>query len=131
MINDDENSPWQYKPGGAEDSDQASADASEPADSGDSEQSPTAKTLSWTGVEYIEHQRGASWYVLLLLLTSATAAGIYLLTKDYFAMGATVVAGIIVGIYAGRKPNRVAYELTNKGINIGERTYSYNMFRSF
>lgn len=131
-MNNDENSPWQYKhdgsaapaPAGTDDS-----NANAPAANNPPSKTPTS--FSWTGVEYIEHQRNSGWYTILALLTAALAAIIYLLTKDYFALGATVAAGIILGVYAGRKPREVTYELTNRGLNIGQKSYPYSLFRSF
>jgi hypothetical protein len=88
-------------------------------------------TITWTASEYIEHQRGPSWYGLLVLCTVALAAVTYLLTKDYFATGTIVVVGIIVAVFVGHKPQQVTYELNISGIKVGSKFYDYGSFKSF
>ncbi|HXY18028.1 MAG TPA: hypothetical protein VEH48_01240 [Candidatus Nitrosopolaris sp.] len=95
------------------------------------QKSRKTKAISWTASEYIEHQHGAGWYLSLVVLTAALAAILYLLTKDYFAAGVIVVLGIIVGVSAGRKPRQMSFELSSSGLKAGEKSYSYNLFKSF
>lgn len=111
-MDSDENSSWDYKPG----------KHAEPEH---------ARSFSWTAAEYTEYQQGAVWYVLMLLLLLIVAAVIYLLTKDYFALGVTIIAGLIAIFYTHRKPRRVTYELTSTGLSIGRKKYTYNSFKSF
>jgi hypothetical protein len=59
------------------------------------------------------------------------AVCIYFLTKDYFGAGVVVVLGIIVAVFASRKPELITYELTNTEIKIGQKSYPYSSFRSF
>jgi len=99
-----------------------SAPAQPPVDGG---------TITWTASEYIHHDRGAGWYGALFLGTIALAGGVYLLTKDYFATGAIVVVGAIVGAFAGRKPSQVTYELSSSGLRVGQKMYAYGLFKSF
>jgi len=88
-------------------------------------------TVTWTASEYIEHQRGVTWYGSLALATLVLAAAIYFLTKDYFATGTIVVLGIIVGAFVGHKPRQVQFELSDSGLRAAEKSYSYNLFKSF
>src|SRR5581483_795586 len=81
-----------------------------------------AGSITWTAAEYVEHKRGIGWYFALLVVTAGFAAGLFFLTKDYFATGIIVVLGIIVAAYAGRKPGQVQFELSNKGIQVGTAT---------
>ena len=111
----------------------AVADAPRPqkAVSGSSAKPPADTTFSWTASEYIDHNRGSSWYLLLAMATGALAAVIYLLTKEYFATGAIVAVGIIAGFYAHQKPKKITYELSETGLQIGEKSYDYSLFKSF
>jgi hypothetical protein len=130
-MSDDENTSWQYK---HDESDAvATAEQDQPAadESDDSATRHASSGLSWTGPEYVEHERSAGWYCGLVLTILIIAALFYFLTKDYFAVGATIAAGIIVGIHAKRKPNQVQYELSNKGLKIGQKFYPYSTFKSF
>jgi hypothetical protein len=119
MANE-ENTNWEYK-----------SDASA-AESGDNKSAPTPQqNLNWTSKEFIEHDRGGGWYAMLILGCVFLAVVIYFITKDYFAVGATVAVGIIAAVYASHKPKELTYELSGKNIRVGERAYGYNMFKSF
>lgn len=118
------NSPWQYNSGSGSD------------DAGVSEQpAPEQKQLtggiSWTASEYIGHEHGFSWFFLLLLSTAAVTVGVYFITKDYFAAAVIIIVGIISGVIANRKPHEITYEVSPKGLRVGEKTYSYSLFKSF
>lgn len=119
---------WQYDPG----SNLASGQSNSPQEAAPQvSASSKGSSLAWTASEYIHHERGVGWYLLLFLGTIGLSAGVYFLTKDYFATGTIVVLGIIVAIFAGRKPNQMTYELTSSGIRVGEKAYNYNLFKSF
>jgi hypothetical protein len=93
--------------------------------------SANSKPVSWTAVEYMEHQHGIGWYLSLVGTTVGLAAVIYLFTKDYFATGTIVVLGLIVAVYVHRKPQQLSYELSSAGLKAGAKTYSFNLFKSF
>jgi len=119
---------WDYKPsGGTAVDDQpatkSAAAAGEPPDS--------KSAFTWTASEFVEHERGAAWYLMLIVLTVIVAGLAYLLTKDYFALGTIVALGLIVGIAARNKPRQIQYTLDNKGLRVGEKYYRYSLFRSF
>jgi hypothetical protein len=122
-MDSDSNTTFQYNPGG-------SGGQEQPNDSSD-QLTPVQDSISWTAAEYIEHERGAGWYMALFLITSAIAVGFYFITKDYFAVGTAIVVGVIVAVAAGKKPRQVTYEISAKGLRIGEKLYTYNMFKSF
>ena len=118
-----------YKPEGA--TAVAEAPTPQPAAGGVPTRPPADSNFTWTASEYIDHNRGASWYLLLFLGTIVLAAGIYFLTKEYFATGVIVVLGIIVALYARQKPRQVNYELSSSGLRVGEKLYAYSLFKSF
>lgn len=120
-MDQNEQSSWDYKPDSAESS----------ADSAVAPKAASPKNLSWTSVEYIDHRQGAGWYIMIMLLVGLIAAGLYFLTKDYFAVGATFVAGLLGVIYAQRKPRRLTYGLDSRGLSIGDKQYVYSTFKSF
>ena len=127
MNND---SQWQYKPDG-----QTAAQQPELPSSGVSKQ-PVAKpaqntTITWTASEYIDHTRGAGWYLSLVAGTVVLSVAVYLLTKDYFAGGVIVFMAVILGIFSTHKPKQVTYELSSSGLKAGEKNYPYSLFKSF
>jgi hypothetical protein len=93
---------------------------------------PTAKaSISWSASEYIHHQRGASWYAGLIGLTLGLAVLLFFLTKDVFGAIITLMLGGIVASVAHRQPENVTYQLTSRGLQVGQKEYSYGQFRSF
>jgi hypothetical protein len=107
------------------------------AGSGDSENSSGAsegssgRVLSWSAPEYVDHQHSAGWYMLLLLGTAVLATAVYFLYKDYFAVGSIVAVGLIVAVFAARKPRGINYQLSDMGLEVGQRKYSYSLFKAF
>lgn len=126
----DEASPWQYKPDGQTVS--QPPELSRPGTKGRSSSKPAKdSTITWTASEYIDHSRGPSWYLALIVSTILLAIAIYLVTKDYFASGVIVVVGLIVGVFSTHKPKQVSYELSSSGLKAGEKVYPMSLFRSF
>jgi uncharacterized membrane protein YobD (UPF0266 family) len=102
-----------------------------PDDNAKTSSAAGSDTISWTASEYIEHTRGSSWYAGLAVGTIVLSIIVYFLTKDRFATAIIVVLGIIVGSVAHRKPRQVEYQLTNRGVYVGEKFYAYKEFKSF
>ncbi|MGA3150605.1 MAG: hypothetical protein ABSD10_03280 [Candidatus Saccharimonadales bacterium] len=104
-----------------------------PDDSDDTSTTTGAKgsTITWTASEYVEHQHGVGWYASLVVVTVALTAGIYFITKDYFAAGTIITLGIIVAVFAGHQPSQIEFELSDSGLRVGEKNYSYSLFKSF
>ena len=127
-MNQDDNSPWQYKP----DDGTAPKDASSSDDSGASvSKERLPKSVVWEAPEYIEHPHGAGWYGALVIITLILAALVYLIAKDKIATGTIAVVGIIVGVFAGHKPNQAKYEITDSGLSVNDKIYKYGDFKSF
>src|SRR5436190_17724153 len=125
-MDDKQQTGWDYKPSGA------AAVADRPATQTTSGAgNPPNAPMVWTASEFIEHERGFGWYLVLIFSTVAVAAITYLLTKDFIAVGVIVVVGIIAAIAVGRKPRQLQYQLTANGIQVGEKQYNYSEFRSF
>lgn len=125
----DNDSPWQYKPDGKRQDSPKGAYAST-SDARPTTPKKSDQSLAWSASEYIEHQRGLGWYVVLALLTLAISAGLYFL-KDIFAAISVLVVGAILVLFVQRKPQQIPYELSERGVQIGEKLYNYNQFKSF
>jgi hypothetical protein len=115
---------WQYK---------SEADASVPANN-----TPTQVAaidyepeVMWTASEYIAHHKSLSWYGALGLGAFIFAGVVYLLTKDIISTGVIIIAAILFGVAAGRKPRTLDYILDMHGLSIGSKFYSYGEFKSF
>jgi hypothetical protein len=127
-MNQDENSPWQYKP------DDGSAPRN--ANSSDNSGAPpppkaSAKSVAWQASEYIDHPHGAGWYMGLVIITLAVAALTYLVAKDKVATAIIIILGIIVGIFVRQKPRQAQYEITDAGLSVNDKIYKYADYKSF
>jgi hypothetical protein len=68
---------------------------------------------------------------MLILGTLMLAILVYLIAKDPFATVVIVLVGIIVGIFATQKPKIANYEISDAGISINGKLYSYSNYKSF
>ncbi len=77
------------------------------------------------------HDKSAGWYTALAVGTLLLAGGIYLLTRDFISTGVIVVAGILLGVYAGHQPRQLEYSVSHHGFTVGQKQFSYEEFRWF
>jgi hypothetical protein len=87
--------------------------------------------VEWTASEYIAHEKGLSWYVLLGLAIVAFAAIVYGVTGELISSVVIVVMGIAFGAFAARQPQELNYSLDNDALHVGGRSYGYSQFKSF
>lgn len=87
--------------------------------------------VSWSASEYIAHNKGSSWFVMLGLVLFVLVAGAYLMAKDFITPAVVAIAGITFGVFAGRPPRVLQYTVDSHGIKIGDKFYTYSDFRSF
>lgn len=90
-----------------------------------------APTVSWQASEYVHHPKQASWYTGLALGIGVVTAGTYLLTRDWLAPVVIAVMGAAVWSFANKQPRTLSYALDPKGIQVGDKSYPYDQFRSF
>jgi len=127
-MNEDQNSPWEYKPDGGETVNQ---NPDTPTDGSPAPRRKSDPSVSWQAAEFIEHPHPSSWYATLAIGTFLLSALVYLVTKDLFATGTIIVVGVIVGVFAGHKPEVIQYEVTESGISVNGKNYPYGAFKSF
>jgi len=88
------------------------------------------KKLNWTAPEYEEREHSQDWFWALgiIVVTSSIAAIIF---GDYFFAALLILGGALLGFFAVKKPDLVAYELNEKGLQIRNRLYPYESIKSF
>ena len=129
-MSSNQDTPWQYH--GDKNPGSVPASAGGPGSSAASPASvATGGTTSWKAPEYLAHQRGFGWYVLLAIGGVGVAALIYWITRDVFASVSIVIAAGIIGAFALRQPQTIAYSLSPSGLTIGSKTHPYSSFKSF
>jgi len=112
--------PWQFKPEN-EPTHQEKA-ASEPTSVG---------AVSWTASEFIAHDKAPSWYAGLAAAAFLLAVAIYFLAHDWISIVVIIIITAIFGVFAGRKPRVLNYELDQSGLHIADKFYPYADFKSF
>jgi hypothetical protein len=94
------------------------------------EQRAYEEGFSWEASEYVHHHKGLAWYVGLVGVVLVPAIGLALL-KYWIELGALLVGGVALLVYANKAPRTLMYELTPEGIAIDGRSYPFSDFRSF
>lgn len=89
------------------------------------------ESLTWTASEYIAHEKGAGWYLLLAAGGAAAAVADYLLVKDKISTIVIMLAALSFGVLSARKPNVQQYALTYQGLQIGAKAYFFQDFKNF
>jgi hypothetical protein len=86
--------------------------------------------LSWSALEYEERERSRDWFWALgvIVVTASLAAAIY---ANYFFAALIIIAGLLIGFFAIKKPEVIEYELGRSGLKIGSRLYPYENIKSF
>lgn len=110
-------SPWKY-------------DDSNPS-SGAQATTSQIKPVQWTASEFIEHSKSFGWYAALGTGAAVLAVAIWAITKDTISAGVVILVAIVFGILASRKPRELEYKVDESGVQIGEKSYPYETFKSF
>jgi hypothetical protein len=127
-MNQEENTPWQYKP---DDSPDNVADE-ENAEAATAPAPKTTKNISWEASEFIDHHQGSGWYALLALATIALGIIVFFMSShDIVATIIILVLGVVVGLFAGHKPAVAKYEITRDGLKVNNKVYKYGDYKSF
>lgn len=88
-------------------------------------------SVRWQASEFVDHDKDSNWFVLLALAAVGLCALTYLLSRSIFS---TIVVGMAIlafGVTAKQKPRTLQYALLSTGIQVGEKRYKYDEFKSF
>lgn len=86
--------------------------------------------LEWTALEYEEKERGNDWFWALGVIVLASAITSFIYTNYFFGLF-LIIGGILLGVFAVKKPDLVFYELNEKGLKIRNRLFPYENIKSF
>ena len=88
------------------------------------------KKLEWTALEYEEKERGNDWFWALGVIVIAGAITSFIYANYFFGLF-LIIGGILLGVFAVKKPDLVFYELNEKGLKIRNRLFPYVNIKSF
>jgi len=86
--------------------------------------------ISWVAPEYVEHERGFLWKTIMLLLVVAGAGVSFYIGDWSFALAIIVFAGVYAIIHS-RRPRNVEIKISEIGIKVGFKKYSYSKIKAF
>jgi hypothetical protein len=92
---------------------------------------PSGEVVKWTASEYVDHAKGPAWFALMGVALFVIVGVLYFVTKDLLASVLVGLAGITFGVFAGRRPQVLEYSISPGGITIGQRTHTFDDFKSF
>ena len=88
--------------------------------------------VSWTALEYAHHEKNTSWYAYLAAGTTVFAVIAYFInTNGLIAPLAIIIFGAVFGYIASREPRELDFQIDNKGVSIGGKSFPYSEYKSF
>lgn len=118
---------WQFNPNGENSEPQSTASTN----SANTQKPALAEEVSWTASEFVAHEKGLNWYLVMSASVLIFTAIVYLITRDKVTAGIIIFTAIVFGVYAKRQPRTLAYQLEAGGLKVGEKFYDFSQFRSF
>ena len=86
--------------------------------------------LEWNAQEYSFRKKEKSWFISLVIFTTAFLI-VAILAKSIMFGILTIVAGFTVGLLAKQKPRVLHFALMPTGIKIHKTVYTYETLKSF
>jgi hypothetical protein len=111
-------SGWEFKPEG----DNIQAEYEAPAQ---------REAISWTASEFIAHEKGLSWYVIFGVVTALLTLITYFVTHEVISPIIILIVAIAFAVFAARSPRTLPYQIDSHGVHIDQKTYPYEVFKSF
>lgn len=93
-------------------------------------QMDTLRAVSWEAPEFYYTEKKNDWYFALGLIVVACVAAALLLGNALFAL-LCLIAGMALGMAAGKKPAIVPFAVTVRGIRVGEGLYPFGVLSSY
>lgn len=87
--------------------------------------------VTWEASEYIHHQKTATWYLGLAVVTAVLCVLIYIFLDDWFSIAVIVLMSGAVGVYARREPRVQRYSISGSALSVGEHHYHISEFASY
>lgn len=87
--------------------------------------------VNWSASEFVAYKKTAGWYFMILLGLVGISGLIYVLTGDVISTVSTILIGALFLGFASRQPRVLNYQISTKGITVGDRNYAFNTIKSF
>jgi len=87
--------------------------------------------IKWNASEFVDHQKSVGWFLPLLIGIFVASCLMYLITRSILSTIVILLGGSAFVVFARQKPRTLSYTLGGTSITVGQRTYSYDDFRTF
>ena len=116
-----------------DESQQVSGEVSEelPAEVEQYSHAPELDVIEWSASEFISHPKGMSWYVRLGIAAAVMTVVIFVITRNLLSALVVAMACMVLGVFAARQPATKRYRLTEDGVFVDDKYFSYANFKSF
>lgn len=92
---------------------------------------PQADTLSWQASEYVQHDKGMRWFLVLCGIACVLLLiDVFLIRSWTFGILLVIMTAVLV-IYARRPPHLINYSLSPQSLKIDEKQFLLDSFRAF
>lgn len=85
----------------------------------------------WSAQEFIEQQKNAKWYLMLVVIAVLLSLILFLITKEIMSVVVTLLLALAVGVFGSAKPKIVKYTIDSLGVAIDNKHYNFSEFKSF
>jgi len=86
--------------------------------------------LSWEAAEYEFEKKSPDWFWALGII--ALAGGLTAVLLGNYLFGVFIIlAAVLLGFYAARRPQVVRYEIDAEGVRVGQEMYHYKNLKAF
>ena len=93
--------------------------------------STNEQPITWQASEFVHHDKSFGWYFTLAATAMLLAALFYWITKDVVSAIVPLVSAVLLAAYGARHPRQLQYQVDSKGLQIGDKYYGYDEFKSF
>ena len=90
----------------------------------------TVGIIKWELPEYTHKEKSNDWYwaLAVVVVCGSIASVIY---GNYFFAALLIIGGVLMGFFAGKKPDWVEYELNERGFKMKNRIHPYENIKHF
>ncbi|MCH7758960.1 hypothetical protein IID20_01225 [Patescibacteria group bacterium] len=86
--------------------------------------------LSWQFPEYIQYERGRSWYVVIIIFLAVLVIYSIITVNLLFALF-LILFGLVLILQVRRSPAKVEFKIGEQGITVGEKFYEWDDINNF
>lgn len=86
--------------------------------------------LSWEAEEYEHHEKTREWHLAVGIIALGFLI-LALILKNFLFAILVIIAGFSVMLYGERKPKRVSFAITSRGIKTDNKLYPYDNLEYF